>query len=136
TSPAFGVGFFYSRDNWYLGLSAPNLLTSYQSIYSSESNVIRKFQHWFFMGGYVFHFSNEVQLKPSFMVKGATGAPIAVDLNATVWLHNVIGIGASYRINNAMVALLEVQASRQLRFGYALDYTTSDFRNKNGKPPL
>lgn len=136
TAPTFGVGFFYNRDKWYLGLSAPSLLNTQQSKYSKENNVFRKFDHFFFMGGYVLKMSEAVKLKPSFMVKGTPGAPIAIDVNANLWLHDVVSLGASYRIENAIIGMVEIQATREFRFGYALDYTTSDLRSTKGTAPL
>jgi type IX secretion system PorP/SprF family membrane protein len=136
TYPVLGAGFFYSRDRWYLGLSAPNLLNTVQSPDSKDNSFIRKFQHVYFTGGYVFGISDEVKLKPSFLVKAASGAPLTYDLNVNVWLHDVIGIGASYRINNSVVGMLEIQATRQFRLGYAVDYVTSDLKTAKGKTPL
>lgn len=136
TTGTFGAGFFYSRDNMYIGLSAPNLLRSVESLYNEENNTFRKFHHLYLTAGYVFDISDEVKLKPSFMLKGASGAPVAFDLNANLWLHDVVGIGLSYRINNAVVGILEIQANRQLRFGYAIDYGTTGFKNDKGSTAL
>lgn len=135
--PMVGAGFFYNRDKWYMGLSSPNLLSTYEKLEDSEDvQIIRDFQHLYFTGGYVFQVSNEVVLKPSFMLRGAIGAPVSVDLNANVWFHNLLGVGVSYRIDNAVIPMLEVQATDQFRFGYALDYTLSDFENQKGNTPL
>ena len=136
TSPVLGVGFFYNRDRWYLGISAPSLLSNNESKYTKNNSVLRKFHHFFLMGGYVLKMSEEVKLKPSFMLKGVAGGPMAVDLNLNVWLHDIVSLGASYRVQNALVAMIEVQATKELRFGYAMDYPTTDFKNSKGSTPL
>ncbi len=136
TSPTLGVGFFYNTDRFYLGLSAPSLFNNYQSTYSADKSLLRKFQHYFVTAGYVLNLSPEVKAKPSVMAKSALGAPVALDLNLNFWLHDVLGIGASYRLENSVVGLIEIQAARQLRIGYALDYPINDLKNENGKTPL
>jgi len=38
-------------------------------------------------------------------------------------------VGASYRSNDAIVAILEYQVSKKLRVGYSYDFTTSELKN-------
>ena len=44
-----------------------------------------------------------------------------LDLNTNIWLKNIVGVGASYRLRQSVLALAEVQATPQLRVGYAYD---------------
>jgi hypothetical protein len=55
------------------------------------------------------------------MVKMVSGAPIEFDLNANLWLNDIIGLGASYRTGDAYVGMVEIQANEHLRIGYAYD---------------
>lgn len=122
--PSFGAGIYYNTDKMYVGLSAPNLIKSYlrkdQYLYSSDI-IAQRFSHLFLMGGYVFDLQNDFKLKPSFLVKYVSGAPIQADINAQLWIKDVISVGGSYRTDKSGAALLEIQATNAIRIGYAYD---------------
>jgi type IX secretion system PorP/SprF family membrane protein len=124
--PNFGAGVYYSTDKFYLGVSTPHLINN-TLVDGTES--IQK-QHFFLMGGYVFHASPEVALKPSFLIKYVDGAPVQADVNINAWFHDRVAIGGSYRTGDAVVALLEFQINKQLRFGYAYDITLTRLGNQ------
>jgi hypothetical protein len=71
--------------------------------------------------GYVIQINEEINLKPSTMIKMVSGAPIEFDLNTNVWLRNILGVGVSYRTGDAILAMAEIQTTPNLRFGYAYD---------------
>jgi hypothetical protein len=62
------------------------------------------------------------------MFKMVSGAPIEFDLNTNVWVKDMVGFGVSYRTGDAMIGMLELQATKKLRFGYAYDTPISDLR--------
>lgn len=132
TKPNIGVGAYYFRDNFYVGLSAPNLLNTKHieeksgiNAYGSESI------HTFLTAGYVFQINDMVKLKPAFMSKFVTGAPISVDLTANVLYNNKFELGAAYRINDAVGALMNINVTPSLRVGYAYDHTLSNMGQFN-----
>lgn len=125
--PTVGIGALFATDNWYLGLSVPALLrtkinTFNQSVTTGANN------HYFLTGGYIFNMSESFKLKPSVMVKAVTGAPLEYDLNLNGWIQDVVGVGVSYRTNDAFVGMFEIQISPQLRLGYAYDYLISNLK--------
>ena len=127
TFPNVGVGVFYFSDNYYIGLSAPNLLTT--THIESENGVKStgvEAVHYFLTGGYVFDINPNVKLKPSFMAKGVSGAPIALDLNANVLINEKLEAGLSYRLEDAIAAMVNFRVTPDLRIGYSYDYTTSN----------
>ena len=125
TTLNIGTGAFFYTNKYYLGLSVPNILESTHLDengleYGSET------QHYFFTGGYVFTLSENVLLKPHFMVKGAFDSPISFDLNANVLLYDLVELGASYRLEDSFSGLIGLKISDGLRFGYAYDSVTSE----------
>ncbi len=120
-SPNIGAGVYYSGDKFYLGLSVPKMLGL--PLNAAADRKAALFQHIYLMGGYVFNLGNDFKLKPSSMVKYVVEAPLQVDLNANLWIYDKFGVGASYRTSDIVCALLEWQASDQLRIGYAFDWT-------------
>jgi type IX secretion system PorP/SprF family membrane protein len=87
--------------------------------------------HLFFNTGYVFNINDEIKLKPSTMIKVVGGAPIQADLNANLWLKDIIGLGFSYRTGDAMVAMFETQINENFRVGYAYDMNISPLKYYN-----
>lgn len=130
TDPTLGLGVFYNTDKFYAGASLPNILKS--SNFNKEANFKENNLHLFITAGYVFDINEDVKLKPSTLMKIVRGAPIEFDFNTNVWLKNMVGLGVSYRTGDAIVGMAELQLNRQLRIGYAYDYTTSQLRNYAG----
>jgi type IX secretion system PorP/SprF family membrane protein len=131
--PDVGLGIYYNTDKFYAGLSIPNVLKSRLSAFDVMNSGIQKVNstHLFFTTGYVFSVNDEVKIKPSTMIKAVSGAPIEADLNTNVWLKDVIGLGFSYRTEDAMVGMAEAQINENLRVGYAYDMTISPLKYYN-----
>ena len=122
-NPSVGMGVYYNTDKLYIGLSTPSILRSRLAKYENFVSGIQKMDdfHLFATTGYVFEVNDDVKLKPSTMIKMVSGAPIELDLNLNVWLKDLIGIGGSYRTGDAFIGMVEIQATDNLRFGYAYD---------------
>ena len=123
TDATLGMGIYYNSDNFYLGASIPNILKSSDKNLPNSPKVNNT--NLFLTTGYVFDINNDIKLKPSTLVKIVSGAPIELDLNTNVWLKDFIGLGISYRTGDAVLGMAEVQLNKQLRIGYAYDYTFS-----------
>jgi len=130
--PNIGTGIFYFTDNYYLGLSAPNLLSTK---HIEERDGISRFGsenvHLFFTGGYVFQLNESLKFKPSFMAKAVKGAPAVFDASANFLLYDKFELGASYRFDDAVSGLFNIKVSPGLRVGYAYDYTLSNLGEFN-----
>jgi len=121
--PLAGAGIYYNDDKFYVGFSAPDLLIfSKIKEYASDNALFQVNEvHYFLTAGFAINVNDDVQVKPSVLMKATSGAPINFDLNTNVWLHNVIGVGLSYRTSESVLAMVETQVTPQFRFGYAYD---------------
>jgi type IX secretion system PorP/SprF family membrane protein len=132
TKPNVGVGAYYFRNNFYAGISAPNLL-KFKTI--EEKSGINAYGaeeiHTFLTAGYVFQINDMWKLKPAFMTKFVKGAPISIDLTANVLYNNKFEFGAAYRIDDSVSALVNINVTPTLRVGYAYDYTLSNLGQFN-----
>lgn len=130
----FGTGVYYNSDKFYIGLSAQDLLntriTDYQAPDDGTGGSFKNL-HLFFAAGYVFAVDETFKLKPSVLVKGVKGAPVEADLNAMLWINDVIAVGAQYRTSADVAGILEFQATPQIRIGYSYDYSVTRLRNFN-----
>lgn len=131
--PTFGFGIFYNTDNFYAGISMPSILKSRLANIELLNSGLQKVnhQHLFITSGFVFNVNEEVKIKPSTMIKIVGGAPIELDLNTNVWLHDVIGLGVSYRTGDAVIGLAELQATSNFRVGYGYETTISPLKYYN-----
>lgn len=129
-SPNFGAGLFYYTQKFYAGLSVPNFLETKHLDNTSSSYASEK-KHYFFTTGFVFDLNDNVKLKPSAMVKATIGAPVSIDLSANAFINDMFELGLSYRLDDSISAMFGVQISKDMRLGYAYDYTTSNFGQFN-----
>ncbi len=129
----FGLGFYYNTDNFYVGLSSPQILNSNITNFtvSNQAQFAGWTAHVFLETGYVFPLGEDMHLKPSVLIKEVRGAPIEADINATLWLKDVLGLGVQYRSEAAVAILVELQATQQLRIGYSYDYSTTNLAQYN-----
>lgn len=125
-SPNFGVGAFYFTDRFYLGLSMPNILdTRHIEKTGHVVSTASEDGHFFLNSGYVFDLSDELKLKPSTMIKAATGAPVSIDLSANLWIDQKVEVGFSYRLEDSISGLVGLNVTPEFRIGYAYDHTIS-----------
>lgn len=127
TTPNIGAGLFYFTDNYYAGISIPNMLNAVH-LNANGNKLGSETQHFFVTGGYVFQLSKNIKLKPSFLVKSAFEAPLSFDLNTNVLLYDVLELGLSYRYDDSFSGLVNFAITPQLNIGYAYDAITSDIR--------
>ena len=132
-TPSLGIGIYYNTDNFYAGVSIPNILksrlTAFDLIRSGLQKVNQK--HIFLTTGFAIPINEDLKLKPSTMIKMVEGAPIEADFNTNVWLRDIIGLGVSYRTGDAVIGMAEIQVNQNLRFGYAYDMTISPLKFYN-----
>jgi type IX secretion system PorP/SprF family membrane protein len=123
----FGAGAFYYTDHFYAGLSMPNILNQFHlnrkgGIISSASEKM----HYYLTSGYVFEMNDNLKLKPSVLLKGVEGAPLSIDVAGNVLINNKFELGVSWRIDDSLNALMNVEVAKGFRIGYAYDYTLSN----------
>jgi type IX secretion system PorP/SprF family membrane protein len=125
--PNFGFGVYYSDDKFFGGLSLPAIL-NYNS--GGQSTNRLKSTNFLLTGGYLWKVSDVLKLKPSTLIKYRTGSPTQFDLNLN-WIffkNDMLWVGNSYRYNEAIVTLVEIQITRQFRLGYSYDYSVGPLK--------
>jgi type IX secretion system PorP/SprF family membrane protein len=129
--PNFGVGFYYYTDKYFAGLSVPSILT-YESDEMDQFKVSPNYKMFktYFSAGALIRFSDLFKVKPSMLLRYSMSEPLEVDLNANLIIADLVWIGGSYRIaEKAVVALLDLQLTPQLKLGYSYDYQLGHLNN-------
>ncbi|TAI47009.1 type IX secretion system membrane protein PorP/SprF [Flagellimonas allohymeniacidonis] len=129
--PTAGAGVFMYDEDWYLGLSVPNVLTN--GLYNDEvATVVEDNLQFTFIGGYVFNISDRTKFKPAFLANYLEGAPVTVNLSANFQFLDAFTLGASYRFDNAVSGLAGFQISNGIFLGYTYDYNTNNLGEFSG----
>lgn len=129
-APQIGVGGYLYTDNWYLGVSVPNMLNTEHYDQIAVSTAAER-QHFFMIAGYVFQLNKNLKFKPATLVKIVSGAPIGLDVSANFLFHEKLTLGASYRLESSVSALAAFQISNGLMIGYAYDFDTTELASYN-----
>jgi type IX secretion system PorP/SprF family membrane protein len=130
--PNFGAGTYLFGENYYVGLSTPNLLTT--THLERQSGIVTTGEesiHYFLTGGYVFNLNDNLKMKPAFMAKAVSGAPMSFDFTTNFLINNFFEIGAGYRMDDSVSGLVNFYVTPTLRIGYSYDYTLSNLGNFN-----
>ncbi|WP_183558318.1 type IX secretion system membrane protein PorP/SprF [Mucilaginibacter sp. SP1R1] len=130
------TGVYYSDNRYYAGLSADNLVSQFFKV-NSYSFIPQPKPHYYLTAGMLVPLSEDLLLKPSFLLKDDMAGPTSLDLSAFFILGDKIWIGCSYRTgvklyeksylqsdltsDNSLVAAVQLFSLKNFRIGYAYD---------------
>ncbi len=151
--PDARFGIYYYTPRFYAGASVMDLFSLYTdaSRYNWKGNnysTIRKTQHLYITTGAMFPLGENLQLKPSILIKEDFKGPTNVDINAFLLIGEKLWVGASYRTGvgiwrktnlqkdlselDAASVMVEFYATEKLRIGYAYDLTINKMAGYQG----
>ncbi|MCK5029099.1 MAG: type IX secretion system membrane protein PorP/SprF [Bacteroidales bacterium] len=129
--PNFGVGAYYYNEDYYFGISVPKFL-SYELKNSQKYMSLGPSNYDFLVtGGYLIRFSENLQVKPSFLLRYRLDNSFQIDAGANLILFNAIWFGGSYRRSDEIVIMAEYQVNHQIRAGVAYDLGIGDFSSQH-----
>lgn len=126
--PNFSFGLLYKGENYYAGISVPELIEN-KITSSSDFFVLKKKRHYFLNAGYIYKINDTYTVEPSILFKYVGGAPPQLDINAKVTAYDKISLGVSLRTKDAIVLLCSYQFKERYLIGYAYDFTMSRLNN-------
>ena len=125
-TPNVGAGvYFYKPNNYYISVSVPNILESVH-LDNNDFNIGSETRHIFAAAGYIFDINENFKFKPHTFVKYASQSPLSLDLNANLFMYNLIEVGAGYRTDDSITAMINFMVSPSIRIGYAYDSIQSE----------
>lgn len=124
TQPNFGAGIYYRANNYFVGFSVPQLLAENRNISSVSNNSISDHSgySYFGYGGYQIRFHPHFSFEPSMLVRYFKGNALQFDITPQLGISDKIWIGANYRTEGAMTALLRCKIDHQISLGYSYDF--------------
>ncbi|MHB8259501.1 MAG: PorP/SprF family type IX secretion system membrane protein [Bacteroidia bacterium] len=144
-NPDFGGGIYYTIPNKvYIGISSthvsdetlngangagsgiiPPSTTPVATAYKLAYDVAR---HYYVIAGYTFNLrGGEDALMPNIIIK-TDAASTQLDVNLTYMYKKMIGLGLSYRVQDAVAPMIVYKAPFGLRVAYSYDVTTSKIK--------
>lgn len=141
--PNMNTGIFFHTPDFYAGISAYNLVGK-KFLEREDMALAYHHLHFYLTAGVLLPISQQVQFKPSFLIRKEQQGPSNFDVNAMFLFMERIGLGASYRshfqmdetehqnklsASNAVALITEIFVTDNLRFGYAYDHHTNVLSN-------
>ncbi|GAA0871987.1 type IX secretion system membrane protein PorP/SprF [Gangjinia marincola] len=130
--PQIGLGAYMYNNNYYVGLSAPNLLENdHFEDSDGVARIAKERVNFYLMGGYVFQVNDDLKLKPAVLSKIVSGAPLQLDLSLNALMYEKFTLGGAYRLSAAWSAMAGFQFSDAMMIGFAYDRETTELAQFN-----
>ena len=129
--PDAGIGAYLYADEFYVGLSAAQLLNNNIRIFDNKNGLNRLKTHINLIGAYRFQVDQDWVLEPSVMIKGTAPKELSFDLTARAEWKKMVWGAVSYRYHEAIGILVGYSYEEVFFFGYAYDIGISALRKYN-----
>ena len=120
--PDFGLGFYFTSENYYLGLSATHIIP--MEVDFNGTAIYNQARHYYFLAGYDYDLTEDFSLRANMFSK-TDGVSIQTDLNINTFYQENYWTGVSFRYEDALCFLFGFQVANNLTFAYAFDLVTS-----------
>ncbi|MEZ4986342.1 MAG: type IX secretion system membrane protein PorP/SprF [Saprospiraceae bacterium] len=135
--PNFGAGMYYSNQRFYLGISAPRLLSSNIDFAEETATISKEVPHYYLMGGILLDIGEKIKMQPQAILKYVEATPFEGDINLNFIFSETVYTGVSYRIGGSSISgigesgsvLMGMQLSDMLLFALAYDFTLSELKD-------
>ncbi len=117
----------YGKNGW-AGLSMPQALGNRIKDLGTAGRLTR---HIMISGGKRVRLNRTLGLVPSALIKYSPGSPMALDVNMMLEYRRRVGLGVSYRNQDAVAFMLKVPFLKYFTLGYSYDVNTSRLRVNN-----
>ena len=123
--PMLGVGAIYYAENYFIGFSVPQMINNNFLANRNNYSTLAELSYGYLTGGYVYPITSILTFKPSALLKGALGYPLQLDVATNFIFLERFWFGTMYRTNHTMAVVAQWLINRNLKIGYAIDYSLS-----------
>jgi type IX secretion system PorP/SprF family membrane protein len=123
-----GAGLYLYSKKMFVGISADQLTKDFVK-FGNVQTAFDPNMHFQATGGVKFDISQNATLMPSFLAKYTQGAPLSIEGSLQYEYKEWLWIGASFRNQDALVAMAGLNISERFKFGYSYDFNISKVRN-------
>jgi len=145
--PDARLGAYYSDDKVYVGLSADNLVAQFYKV-PATSFIAQPKPHYYLTAGMLVPLSEDIQLKPSFLLKDDMAGPTSLDLTTFIIMKDAVWLGCSYQTGvklynkpylqsnlgqpAAIVLAAQLYTIKNYRIGYSYDISLGALAGYSG----
>lgn len=123
-----GAGLSYMSEQLFVSLSVPKLFDT--PIDGGPDNVDIT-QHFYLMGAYIFDLKPGFKMKPSVLLRGVPGTPLAYDINVNFLIGNHLQAGVFTRSFKTYGVIARYEFMEAYRIGYSFEMLTNNFAGMN-----
>ena len=132
TRPNADFGAWLYNEKFYAGISLMQLLSNKIKLRNDElTATIDLANHFYITSGYTLDMNEDILLKPSFLVSGAFGTPLLIDLAIHAEFKDKMYAGIGFRTNDAITLLAGFKIKQQFTIAYSYDIVVSKLRKYN-----
>lgn len=125
TKPNLGFGVMYFTDNYYVGVSVPELtLRSLGNASEQDASANYLPNQYYFAAAYITDLNEDMKFKPATLIAYSKGQKTVANLSGTVYIRESLGVGLNYRSTNEVAGLLSVNVDT-FRLGYSYQFNTA-----------
>jgi type IX secretion system PorP/SprF family membrane protein len=118
-------GLYLYSDKLFFGISTAQFLGNKITWKDSQSKLS---QHYYATLGYTFKVSEKISIQPTMLVKYNNPTPVQPEFTLRGFYKKIFWIGTSYRLNDAVSALVGFTLKEKLSIGYSYDISTSKIK--------
>lgn len=125
-NPNVGAGLYLRHKYLVAGFSVPYMINNKVQDITNVQSYSRQRRYYYATLGWMYRLSDNVQVFPNLLARFQERAPFTIDLNSTIVFYKKVGLGVSYRLNDSVMGLFQLQLNDNFHVGYAYDFTTSE----------
>src|ERR1700756_1393780 len=131
-APDIGAGIYFYSKKLSVSLGFPQIYQANLKFFQDQTTHQGTLaQHFFGLVSYKFNLKENFVLEPCVLVKYVAPAPVQVDGGVKLTYKNAIWIGANYRSDDAVSALMGYMFKNWLMVAYSYDYSITPIRKYN-----
>tara|TARA_B100001750_G_C15512590_1_gene604702 strand:+ start:596 stop:1492 length:897 start_codon:yes stop_codon:yes gene_type:complete len=124
--PDATFGLYLYQDDFFLGLSVPQLLQTQFTLVDENVNLTGGLvNHYYLNGGYKFNINEQLEIEPSLLFKYTPSSKSQIDISSLFIYENKYWGGLSYRHEESVILLLGYELSDKMLIGYSYDFLIS-----------
>jgi type IX secretion system PorP/SprF family membrane protein len=121
TIPNLGFGIMLFGSNYYVGVSVPRISLSKSAVSGLPTA-------YDLTGAYVQNLGSDFKLKPSALLAYQGSAlPLEYHVSATLFMKETLGLGLSYRNDNALAGICSVNLNKSIQVGYSYQFSVGNY---------
>ena len=119
-----GAGATYMTDNMYFSFSVPRLINTK---IGNGMEVASYERHYYLSAAYLIETKSTLKIKPSILLRGVAGAPMAYDINVNFLIHRQFWAGAFTRNFQTYGLMAQFDFMDAYRIGYSFELLGNNF---------